>query len=150
MSQGADAEAGDPAWYAEGLRFACTQCGNCCRNQGQYAFVNLSPRDLESIPAFLGISRAEFLERWCEKAPGCHPTLRMDQPACPFLDPESRCRIYPVRPMQCRTWPFWRSNLQREVWETQVRARCPGIGSGPLHGQQVIDAQARRTEAEFG
>ena len=84
MSEGADAEAGDPAWYAEGLRFACTQCGNCCRNQGQYAFVNLSPRDLESIPAFLGISRAEFLERWCEKAPGCHPTLRMDQPTGTF------------------------------------------------------------------
>ena len=35
---------------------------------------------------------------------------------CVFLkeDPErgrKTCSIYPVRPLQCRTWPFWPENL---------------------------------------
>jgi Fe-S-cluster containining protein len=35
---------------------------------------------------------------------------------CIFLreaDGQRKCAIYPVRPSQCRTWPFWPSNLAR-------------------------------------
>ncbi|HUR28237.1 MAG TPA: YkgJ family cysteine cluster protein [Planctomycetota bacterium] len=137
------------AWYADGLRFSCTQCGNCCKNHGDYAFVNLSPRDLQEIPRFLGISVEQFLARYATKEPGHHPTLRMDEPQCPFLDANSRCTIYAVRPMQCRTWPFWRSNLEQETWEGAVKSRCPGVGHGELHSQERIDALAHATESEF-
>lgn len=142
--------AAEPVWYAQGLRFACTRCGNCCRNHGDYAFVNLSPRDLAEIPRFLGISAQEFLALYCTKEPGHHPTLRMDAPQCPFLDEHSSCRIYPVRPMQCRTWPFWSSNLaDAATWNGPVRARCPGIGQGEHFTRERIDAEASRTEADF-
>ena len=52
---------------------------------------------------------------------------------CTFFDPEMRrCRIYPVRPTQCRTWPFWGSNLQSSSeWEA-TQENCPGAGQGPL------------------
>ena len=52
---------------------------------------------------------------------------------CTFFDPQSRtCRIYPVRPRQCRSWPFWRSHLtSRHNWE-QIQKKCPGAGQGPL------------------
>ena len=31
---------------------------------------------------------------------------------CVFFHGESRtCQVYPVRPRQCRTWPFWNSDL---------------------------------------
>jgi Fe-S-cluster containining protein len=139
------------AWYAEGLRFSCTRCGNCCRNHGDYAFVNLSPRDLAEIPRFLGISAEEFSARYCTKEPGHFPTLRMDAPQCPFLDANSRCTIYSVRPMQCRTWPFWRANLADEAtWNGPVRERCPGIGAGEILSQERIEVQVRQTEADFG
>ena len=49
-------------WYGNGLRFECTRCGNCCRNHGEYSFVNLSEVELRAIPEFLGITREEFLE----------------------------------------------------------------------------------------
>ena len=62
---------------------------------------------------------------------------------CTFFDPATRrCTIYSVRPIQCRTWPFWRSNLRSpESWE-QVKQTCPGAGSGQFFSAQEIEAQA--------
>jgi len=40
------------------------------------------------------------------------------------------CAIYPVRPLQCRTWPFWESNLSdKRMWELASK-KCPGMGCG--------------------
>ena len=51
---------------------------------------------------------------------------------CIFYDHKRGCTIYPVRPRQCRTWPFWESNLQTpEDWE-RTRELCPGSGKGEL------------------
>ncbi|WP_171190083.1 YkgJ family cysteine cluster protein, partial [Alienimonas chondri] len=38
---------------------------------------------------------------------------------CTFLDPDTRkCTVYAARPVQCRTWPFWDSNLETPAdWE---------------------------------
>jgi Fe-S-cluster containining protein len=136
----------DPkSWYRKGLRFECTGCGNCCKNHGAYTFVYLSERDLDAIPAHLGITRRAFMRRFCQKSDGW-TVLRMDQPACPFLDAENRCRIYPVRPKQCATWPFWPENLERSTWEGPLRADCPGIGEGPLVPAREIERRARESE----
>jgi len=63
---------------------------------------------------------------------------------CIFLERvegKARCRIYPVRPKQCRTWPFWKLNLASpDTWNDQVH-RCPGINRGPLHEAQKIQEQ---------
>jgi hypothetical protein len=133
-------------WYANGLRFECTGCGNCCRNHGGYAFVSLTAVELREIPAFLGLTRTEFLERYCSVEPGFLPTLRMDAPACPFLTADHRCRIYAVRPKQCRTWPFWKENLVRATWEGPVKACCPGIGKGALHPATEVERIADENE----
>src|SRR5687767_5452017 len=130
-------------WYRDGLRFECTQCGNCCTNHGEHSSVNLTHVELAEIPAFLGLSREEFLARYCVQRPGVFPTLRADQAECPFLGADRRCRIYAVRPKACRTWPFWKHNLVRENWDGPVRACCSGIGTGPLHSAEEIDRQAR-------
>lgn len=45
--------------------------------------------------------------------------------ACVFFDESmKRCSIYPVRPRQCRTFPFWE---QFKSNEEEVREECPGI-----------------------
>lgn len=134
------------AWYSKGLRFECTRCGNCCRNHGEYSFVSLSEADLEAIPRHLGLTRAEFLARYCEKVPGYHPTLRTDSPACAFLREDQTCAIYPVRPKQCATWPFWSENLVEETWEGPVKACCPGIGRGATYSAEEIERTARETD----
>ena len=62
---------------------------------------------------------------------------------CVFFDPEHRrCRLYRVRPRQCRTWPFWRSNLRTpESWDL-VRRECPGAGCGEMVTCEEIESRA--------
>lgn len=136
-------------WYAKGLRFECTQCGKCCKNHGEYTYVYLTERELTDIPRFLGLDRDEFLRRYCTKDEGQLWSLRMDTPACPFLGDDNRCGIYPVRPKQCATWPFWEENLERKVWEGPVKDCCPGIDRGPLTSAAEVERIARETEDWF-
>lgn len=136
-------------WYADGLRFACTRCGNCCRNHGRYAYVYLAPADVRAIAGYLGLPEAQFLARYCQEENGWI-SLRMDSPACPFLEAGNTCAIYPVRPKQCATWPFWKENLRREVWQGEVKADCPGIDQGELHPREEIERIARETEEWYG
>ena len=62
---------------------------------------------------------------------------------CTFFDGEKRCcTIYPVRPRQCRTWPFWNSNLESpEDWES-IKEGCPGVGKGAFVPLEEIEIRA--------
>jgi len=135
-------------WYHKGLRFSCTQCGNCCRNHGEYAFVYLAAADVEAMSAELGLSPAEFYRRHCEED-GPYTVLRMDKPQCPFLEEDNRCAVYAARPKQCRTWPFWEENLEREAWEGPVAECCPGIDRGKLYSAAKVRELAEETEAWY-
>ena len=139
---------GRKPWYQKGLRFECSQCGACCTSHGEYSRVYLAEADVRAIAQFLGLARAAFLERFCTREDG-YALLRMDRPECPFLGADRRCGIYPVRPKQCATWPFWLENLDRARWEGPVKAICPGIGAGPLHSAAEVEAAARETEAWY-
>jgi len=135
-------------WYHKGLRFQCQKSGACCKNHGDYAYVYLTGAEMRAIPEYLGIERAAFVERYCVEEPGGWFTLRMDRPACPFLE-NDRCTIYPVRPKQCATWPFWKENLKEGTWKGAVKECCAGIDRGPLHSAEEIERLARETEAGF-
>lgn len=40
---------------------------------------------------------------------------------CVFLDPRGQCSIYAVRPVQCRTYPFWPSLVDaQEDWDDEA------------------------------
>ncbi len=130
-----------PPWYAEGLRFECSQCGDCCT--GAPGAVWVTDEELAAIAVELGkpVGEVRLLHT---KLMGGRWSLR-DYPNgdCVFLDPQSRrCGVYAARPMQCRTWPFWLSNLEtRDSWE-RTCDRCPGSGVGTLHSLEVIQRQA--------
>lgn len=136
-------------WYENGLRFSCTRCGNCCRNHGSYTYVYLTEADVSAIALHLGLSEKAFLDRYCQSEDGW-VSLRMDQPACPFLGEGNACAIYPVRPKQCATWPFWKENLRRATWEGEVKADCPGIDKGELHPREEIERIARENAEWYG
>lgn len=133
-----------PPWYSEGLRFGCTACGACCTTHGECAYVYLAEGDVRAIAHYLKLERAEFLERYCKRDDG-RVILRMDEPACAFLDERKRCRIYPVRPKQCATFPFWEEHLEPARW-AQLRTFCPGVDTGPLHPAAEVLRLARETE----
>jgi Fe-S-cluster containining protein len=60
---------------------------------------------------------------------------------CVFFDDKSRrCQVYTARPRQCRSWPFWDSNLKSpETWRTTCEI-CPGSGRGHKHTVQHIES----------
>ena len=124
----------DP-WYADGLRFSCQQCGACCGGGPGYVWVR--QEDRSRIASFLGVDEEQFVERYCRRALGKVSLVEKDNLDCVFLEPEG-CRVYPVRPPQCRTFPFWERYLEdREAWEG-LGDRCPGIGQGKLHTCEEI------------
>ena len=128
-------------WYAEGLRFACQGCGNCCG--GGPGYVWMDDAEAEAIARHLGLEREEFRRRYARRLGRGLSLKEKANFDCVMLDGGSRCRVYSVRPRQCRVWPFWSSNLRsRDAWDSAAR-RCPGIGEGPLWSLEEIEAKRR-------
>ncbi|HWY87920.1 MAG TPA: YkgJ family cysteine cluster protein [Gemmataceae bacterium] len=117
-------------WYQDGLRFRCTQCGSCCT--GAPGFVWVNDEELDALAKFQGEPR-ENVEKFYARRIGERRSLRERANGdCVFYDKTAGCTIYPVRPRQCRTWPFWDSNVRTpEDWE-ETCERCPGSGQGDL------------------
>ena len=132
-------------WYEGGLPFTCTACGNCCKSHGEYSHVYLREEEVVAIADHLGRDPAEFLREELVVEDGWI-TLQPDLPQCQFLTDEGRCGIYPVRPVQCRTWPFWDVNLKEPVWRGEVNAICPGSRDGAVHDADRVEAIAKATE----
>ena len=49
-------------WYAAGLRFQCTGCGNCCTGAPGHVWVNQA--EIEALAAHLGTTIDEFEARY--------------------------------------------------------------------------------------
>ncbi|MEX0726498.1 MAG: YkgJ family cysteine cluster protein [Planctomycetaceae bacterium] len=133
------------AWYRDGLCFSCTQCGNCCT--GAPGVVWVSDEELRRIAEFLKISIGELRVHHTRLVGRRVSLTEYGNGDCTFFDPQTRgCKIYPVRPTQCQTWPFWPSNIASvEDWE-EVKAVCPGSGQGNFYPLEQIEAQARRMD----
>ncbi len=117
-------------WYSEGLRFTCTQCCDCCTGAPGYVWV--TDAELEAIARHLGRPVAEVRDLHSRNARGKRTLREKGDGDCVFLDSRKGCTIYPVRPAQCRTWPFWESNLATpETWKSTCE-ECPGSGQGEL------------------
>jgi len=112
-------------WYAEGLSFTCTGCGSCCRGAG---YVWMTGPEIEALAGFLGLSTADFGSRYLRRVGRSLSLTEKQNHDCIFWD--GGCTVYPVRPMQCRTFPFWPENLETPgAWEAVVH-QCPGAGEG--------------------
>ncbi|HYV36714.1 MAG TPA: YkgJ family cysteine cluster protein [Gemmataceae bacterium] len=119
----------DP-WYADGLAFTCTRCGNCCRGAPGAVWVN--DDELRAIAKYRGENALEVEKLYTRMIQGSRSLRERTNGDCVFWDQEAGCTVYPVRPRQCRTWPFWASNVHTpETWE-QVTKVCPGAGKGDL------------------
>lgn len=96
----------------------------------------------------MGLTTIEFTRTFTARTDGLLH-LRDPERDCLFLE-DSRCRVYEVRPRQCRTWPFWSENMSRKAWEEEVIPRCPGIGHGRLYLREDIEAILRLEDDPLG
>ena len=149
--------ADNQTWYGDGLRFTCTQCGNCCT--GGPGFVWISVEEVVRLAKHLKQTPEEVVEKYCRKVDGKF-SLRERRNArgeydCIFLKEETArrkegeetvvyakrvCTIYEARPLQCRTWPFWPENLRDEQSWSRSSKRCPGMGVGKRYSLKQIVA----------
>jgi Fe-S-cluster containining protein len=127
-------------WYRDGLRFKCTGCGDCC--SGAPGFVWVNGEEITALAAEVGMSEEAFEHKYV-RVVGVRKSLKERKNYdCVFLDAETRkCTVYKVRPRQCRTWPFWESNVRTpEAWAATCEV-CPGSGTGRLYQLTEIETQ---------
>ena len=129
----------EPAWYAAGLRFGCVGCGRCCGGAPGYVWID--DNQIAEIAASLGLEAGEFRRMYVRRLWRGLSLREKENYDCVLLDGAGRCIAYEARPLQCRIWPFWPSNLRSpETWDEAAR-RCPGIGNGPTYAFEQIEAQ---------
>jgi Fe-S-cluster containining protein len=118
----------------EGLRFECTQCGECCVNREEYAHVYVDREELRQLAALLEMSLQEFRHRYAFVDEDGWTQLAVVEEHCVFLDLESgSCKVYAARPVQCRTFPFWKEFIRDGEWTPKARLLCEGVGRGRLY-----------------
>ncbi len=137
---GTEVNSDEQPWYADGLRFECTGCGDCCTGGPGYVWVTQA--EIDALAARLELTPAAFERKYVRNV-GVRRSLKERRNYdCVFLDAERRCTVYEHRPLQCRTWPFWNSNLKTpEAWQHTCEV-CPGSGHGKLYSLEKIDEQA--------
>lgn len=127
-----------PGDSREGLRFECTRCGECCTSRGEYGYVYLSDGDVVAIARHLGLLPHQFRRRYTF-VDEYGWTQLVIQDRCIFLEEDGSCRVYPVRPVQCRTFPFWSDLVEAGAWTDEAHALCEGVGRGRLY--QIDDVK---------
>ena len=127
----------DDLWYKDGLRFTCLRCGGCC--SGFSGTVLVSAAEITSFARHLGITEADFRQRYTRAVGRENISLiEKKNKDCIFFDKDVGCMVYPDRPRQCRSWPFWHSNVYSpERWKRGA-ARCPGMNQGELYKSEYI------------
>jgi Fe-S-cluster containining protein len=123
-------------WYHDGLQFECTQCGHCCTGEPGYVWVD--EQEVAALAAFRGETPAQTEVLATRLAAGRRTLREKLNGDCVFYDRAGGCTVYPVRPRQCRTWPFWESNVRSpQAWKETCKV-CPGSGQGPLISAEEI------------
>jgi Fe-S-cluster containining protein len=106
----------------------CLECeGACCRGESGYIWVKYA--EIEQIAGFLNLSIEDFAKIYLRKVKHRYSLIEKkigeSDFACIFFDEKvNRCAIYSVRPLQCRTFPFWESFKNNSE---EVKRECPGI-----------------------
>jgi len=128
----------DLPWYRDGLRFQCTQCGDCCTGAPGYVWV--TNEEIAALAAALGLDCDVFEAQYVRQVGARKSLKEFPGGDCVLFDSQTRrCTVYATRPRQCRTWPFWDSNLRTPADWQQTCQVCPGSGRGRLYTLDEIE-----------
>lgn len=103
--------------------YDCKMCGQCCYGEGG---IFITEADVKAIAAYLGLPRAEFLDTYVGIRNGRMEIITRSDGACVFLK-NKVCGIHPVKPHNCRTWPFMPGALREEWGFLSMKNNCPGF-----------------------
>lgn len=136
-------------WYIGGLHFECLGCGNCCAGPDE-GYIWIARPEAELIARFLESPPGRFRKQYCKQL--FNRTSLIEHAVtkdCVFLKKTAKgrgCKIYPVRPNQCRTWPFWTGNLRSpDAWNF-AGMKCPGINRGRHYTFDEIESRRKQKQ----
>lgn len=132
----------DSPWFRDGLSFECTRCGACCTGAPGYVWVNAE--EIARLAEFRGESVERFSKQFVRRVNGRFSLVEKPGGDCIFWDKSVGCTVYPARPVQCRTWPFWPENIESPDSWHEVTKRCPGSGRGQWFSVEEIVATAAK------
>ena len=106
---------------------ACDLCpGLCCF--GEPGVIWITSEDIKRISEFLSSKTQQVIEKYLRRIDDRYSLRELRQKSdyyCIFFDAQRKsCSIYPVRPTQCRQYPFWPNFKENRAW---VGENCPGI-----------------------
>ncbi len=135
-------------WYKDGLSFSCTQCGNCC--SGDPGYVWATKDEIARISEYLGREDGWLQPKHLRRVGLRYSLTEKPDGDCIFLERNKDgvgCSIYPVRPLQCRTWPFWTENLRSiDAWN-HAHVKCPGMNRGERY--DFVQIETARTQKKW-
>lgn len=108
---------------------ACESCGGkCCVGESGYIFCSI--KELEAMSEFMQMPFETFTKTYVKKVGYKFSLIEKKYQegfACIFFDEVSKmCSIYPVRPKQCRDFPFWKLFKEEEHLDFLLK-ECKGI-----------------------
>jgi Fe-S-cluster containining protein len=108
--------------HKEDIEFTCAKCGDCCRVDG---YVYLKWGEAEKIAEYLAVPAAEFKKKYTRFLFLFGRVIETDADGCVFLT-DGRCIIYPARPSQCVTFPYWNHIMKdKKEWD-HISTYCRG------------------------
>jgi len=108
---------------------------------------------MERMANYLKMTFDDFTRKYVRQIGTRYSLMEKPNYDCIFLTRDTPgkagCSIYPVRPTQCRTWPFWTDNLKSpETWN-RSGAKCPGMrdSDAPRYDLQHIETYRQHPES---
>ena len=100
--------------------FVCIKCGKCCTWSG---YVIITDAEADQIAEFLNLDAKTFIAKFA-KLTSSRKNLSLiekDNGECIFFDSENHlCKIYEVRPKQCRNFPL---KWNFPDWQNECKGR---------------------------
>lgn len=129
-------------WYKDGLSFECTQCGDCCSGEPGYVWIDAT--EIKAMADEMEMDVDAFERKFVREVGKDKSLIEYPDGDCIMLDPRTRkCTVYQSRPIQCRTWPFWNSNLKKKKDWKETCEVCPGAGKGKLYSLEEIEVRRK-------
>jgi Fe-S-cluster containining protein len=115
--------------------FKCTMCGNCC-HYGKDEYIKITKREYSVISNYLKVSPARMLKQYV-KIVKRNFLLRRKNYKCILLL-HNKCLIQSIKPVQCKTWPYWKENYHKRQFKRHVMVKCKGIVAQEPQAQCAI------------
>ena len=125
--------------FLKDIDFKCQKCSVCCRIYP--GAVYLTDKDISKILKFIKIKKLDFFKKYCRpiEKNGIKLLSLKEKSNFDCIFWNNGCIIYPARPTQCSTYPFWPSIISsKERWEEEAK-HCKGINKkGNLTFKQKV------------